>query len=248
MNCHGLNCTNHSLIKAHIIPEGFGRFIRGEAANIKMTPERGREAKPQLGEYDPEILCETCDNVLGLDDEYALDVCRRFETEHRNLGQNVFDLPDTDCERFCKFVLSVVWRASISHRPSFTSVDLGPYEERARDVLFGASPLSGLHAFEVLLQRYRSAYMDTTKWYFYPVRQPFGELNAYGFGLAGFRIVAKLDNRPFAETFRPFILNRSGVFRGFFVRLEECSEFESMAKMVRSNTGRRAPFHRKSRS
>jgi hypothetical protein len=69
MICHGLNCTNQTLIKAHIIPEGFGRFIRGAAANTKMTPEKVREANPQPGEYDREILCATCDNVLGLNAE-----------------------------------------------------------------------------------------------------------------------------------------------------------------------------------
>ena len=244
MSCHGLNCTNRKLIKAHIIPAAFGRLIRGPDANVKMTPERVGEANPQLGEYDPDILCETCDRFLGLDDEYAFDICKRFETDHQKLDQGIFELSGVDCERFCKFVLSVLWRASISRRHNFTSIDLGPYEGRARDVLFGATPLSSLRAFEVIIQRYRSEHMDTTKWYFQPVRQPFGELNAYGFGLAGFRIVAKFDNRRFPEGYHPLVLNRSGVFRGLYVRLEDCSEFESMAMMVRNNAGRKAPFRR----
>jgi len=230
------------LIEAHIIPKGFGRLIRGEASNMKLTPDKVREANPQLGEYDPDILCETCDNILGLDDEYALDVWKRFEASHRNLGEDVFELAEVDCERFCKFILSILWRASISRRPSFTSVNLGPYEDLSRDILFGAKRLSDMPAFEVLVQRYLSTSMDPTKWYFHPVRQPFGDLDAYGFGLAGFRIVAKLDNRPFPEGFRPFVLNRSNVFRGFFVPLEQCSEFQSIAGIVRNNARRQAAF------
>ncbi|MGY3692200.1 hypothetical protein ACVIGA_002280 [Bradyrhizobium sp. USDA 3240] len=244
MSCHGLNCTSKELIKAHIIPAGFGRFIRGTDANVKMTPKRVGVATPQLGEFDPDILCETCDRFLGRDDEYALSICERFEADHRKLDQGIFELPGVDCERFCKFVLSVLWRASISRRRSFSAIDLGPYEDRARDVLFGPTPLSSLRAYEVIIQRYRSDHMDTTKWYFQPARQPFGELNAYGFGLAGFRIVAKLDNRPFHEGYRPLVLNRSGVFFGLYVRLEDCSEFESMAMMVRNNAGRKSPFRR----
>lgn len=244
MPCHGFNCTSEELIEAHIIPACFGRFIRGSNANVKMTPERVGVATPQLGEYDREILCGPCDKVLGLDDEYALGICERFEADHQKLDQGVFELPGVDCERFCKFVLSVLWRASISRRRSFASIDLGPYEDRARDVLFGATPLSSLRAFEVIVQRYRIEHMDTTKWYFQPVRQPFGELNAYGFGLAGFRIVAKLDNRPFPEGYRPLVLNRSGIFRGLYVKLEDCSEFGSMAMMVRKNAGRKDPFRR----
>lgn len=244
MPCHGLNCTSEELVKAHIIPAGFGRFIRGADANVKMTPERVGVATPQLGEYDSDILCGPCDRFLGLNDEYVLGVCQRFESDHRKLVQDIFELPGVDCERFCKFILSALWRASISRRPSFASIDLGPYEDRARNVLFGATPLSSLPAFEVIVQRYRSDHMDTTKWYFQPVRQPIGGLNAYGFGLAGFRIVAKLDNRLFPEDHRPFVLNRSGVFRGLYLRLEDCSEFQSMAMMVRNNGGRKNPFRR----
>jgi hypothetical protein len=246
MPCHGLNCTSEKLIKAHIIPACFGRFIRGADANVKMTPERVGVATPQLGEFDPAILCGPCDNILGRDDEYALGICERFEADHQKLTGGGFELPGVDCERFCKFVLSVLWRASISRRRAFASIDLGPYEDRARDVLFGAAPLTSLRAFEVMIQRYHSDHMDTTKWYFQPVRQPFGDLNAYGFGLAGFRIVAKLDNRLFPEDFRPHVLNRSGVFRGLYVRLEDCSEFGSMATMVRNNAGRKTPFCRSS--
>jgi hypothetical protein len=242
MICHGLNCRCETLIDAHIIPKAFGRFIRGQEANVKLTPERVSEANPQLGEYDPDILCATCDNVLGLDDEYAIEICKRFQTDHRRMAQDIFEMPHVDCERFCKFILSVLWRASISRRRSFTSVNLGPYENRAREVVFGAKPLSGIRAFEVLIQRYRSASIDTTGLYFHPVRRPFGQLNAYGFGLAGFRIVAKLDNRLFPEEFRPMVINRANVFRGSFKRFEDCSEFQSIAEIVRSNAGRKNAF------
>ena len=104
MPCHGLNCTSEQLIEAHIIPACFGRFIRGSDANVMMTPERVGVATPQLGEYDRDILCGPCDRILGLDDEYALGVCERFETDHRRLDQGIFELPGVDCERFCKFV------------------------------------------------------------------------------------------------------------------------------------------------
>ena len=245
MICHGPNCTSENLIDAHIIPKSFGRFIRGPDANVKLTPEKVSQANPQLGEYDPDILCASCDGILGLDDEYAVDVCRRFAAEHLDVGHGLFEFPGADGMRFSKFILSVLWRASISRRPSFASVDLGPYQDKARDVLFGTKPLSNLRAFEVLVQRYRSDGIDATKLYFHPVREPFGGLNAYGFGLAGFRIVAKLDNRPLPQGYGPVVINRSGVFRGMFVRLEDCSEFASIADIVRKNERRPNRFRNK---
>jgi hypothetical protein len=45
-------------------------------------------------------------------------------------------------------------------RRNFAPIDLGPYEDQARNVLFGATPLSSLRAFEVIIHRYRSDHMD----------------------------------------------------------------------------------------
>jgi hypothetical protein len=242
MICHGPNCRSEQLIEAHIIPQGFARFIRGPDANVKLTPERVSEAKPQLGEYDPDILCADCDRKLGLDDEYGLEVCRRYDAEHILVGDKVFEMKNVDCERFSKFVLSVLWRASISKRKSFAAVDLGPYEDVARDVLFGARKLENMRAFEVILQRYQSVHLDPSKIYFHPSRCPFGDLNAYGFGLAGFRIMAKLDNRSFRQDWWPMVINRSNVFRGTFAVFEECSEFQSIVSIVHANERRENRF------
>jgi hypothetical protein len=135
MICRGLNCNSGNLIEAHIIPQAFGRLIRGPDANVKVTSAKVRQANPQLGEYDANILCEKCDNWLGKNDEYAVDVCRSFNAGQFLRDGDVFGMESVDCERFSKFVLSVLWRASISLRPSFAPVKLGPYEDVVRDIL-----------------------------------------------------------------------------------------------------------------
>lgn len=156
MNCHGLGCQSTDLIKAHIIPAGFGRLIRpSNGKNIKIAGNRVREANPQLGEFDPSILCERCDNVLGLDDEYALDVTKRIKP-FRAVNEELFVDTTVDCNRFSKFALSVIWRASISKREAFSEVSLGPYENLARDVLFGSRPLSDFRQFELVVSRFSS--------------------------------------------------------------------------------------------
>jgi hypothetical protein len=116
MTCHGLNCTNTKLIRAHIIPAGFGRLINiSQKPLLKFVADRVGEAIPQL-EYDPNILCEDCDNILGKTDEYALDVAKKFKAQKANAEGNLFEIEKVDCDRFTKFVLSVIWRASISDR------------------------------------------------------------------------------------------------------------------------------------
>jgi hypothetical protein len=118
---------------------------------------------------------------------------------------------------------------------------LGPYEPVARDIIFGLKPLSSLWAFEVMIQRYRSKDLNRPdRFYTVPVPLKFGEYDAYGFALNGFRIMAKLDDRPFPDTFKPFVLNGNTCFRGIFVDLEKTTEFEAMNRMAVASIKRQA--------
>ena len=101
-----------------------------------------------------------CDNKLGVFDEYALHVCRSFKKTHKRVG-DIFEMRDVDGDMLAKFVLAVLWRASISRRRNFSGIALGPYQSKARDVLFGATPLNSLHAFQLLAERYVSNRVKT---------------------------------------------------------------------------------------
>ena len=224
--CIGLNCSSTDLIDAHIIPRGFARLIRGPGPNMTISIQQAREAKPQLGEFDPDILCAACDHKLGYFDDYAIDVCKQFDRKHNRLPNDMFEFDNFDGDRFTKFILAVLWRASISKRSTFNEVSLGPYENKARDVLFGTKPLQNLKSFEVLVQRYTSVHLDMQGIYSIPTRAPFMNLNAYGFMLSGFRILAKFDRRPLNVGYVPFITNSALKLRGFFIEFEQTPEFE----------------------
>lgn len=240
--CRGPNCSNTKFCEAHIIPKGFGRLIRkDEGPNIKLEPHRIGEANPQLGDYDPSILCADCDNILGKNDDYAIDVCKRFAEANSN-EHHLFEFAEIDCERFSIFVLSILWRASISKRPTFSDVALGAYEDIARDVIFGIRPLTDLPAFELIVSKFRSRYLDPSGINYYPVRWKFKGLNTYGMCLAGFRILAKLDNRRLASEWTPLIINRTMIFRGAFLEFEECNEFAGLAEIIRNNERSARPF------
>jgi hypothetical protein len=158
-----------------------------DAHNMHVTLSAANYAKPQLGEYDNQILCGSCDNQLGAFDNYALQICKAFKSDYKTMPHGTFELESVDGDKLAKFVLAVLWRASISSRPDYAAVSLGPYEDRARDVLFGAQPLGGFKQFQVMVQRYMSNHFDTERFYSLPVRAPFGNFNSYGFSLAGCR-------------------------------------------------------------
>jgi hypothetical protein len=147
--------------------------------------------------------------------------------------REVFEIRTVDCQRFARFILSVLWRASISKRRPFANVNLGPYENVARDIIFSPKSLSELRAFEVFVARFKSDHLDPSGLNYYPFRTKFDGINLYQLGLAGFRIVAKFDNRAFPPAFAPFIINRSNVFRGPFLTLEQSSEFQWLTDIVK---------------
>jgi hypothetical protein len=232
MTCHGFGCNRADLIDAHIIPKGFGRFVRGDEHNVAVSLANADYAKPQLGQYDDQILCSACDNQLGVFDNYALQICKAFSKNHRVIHDGVFELPNVDGDKFAKFVLAILWRGSISSRPDYTDVSLGPYEDVARDVLFGALPLDCFKEYRVMVQRYTSKHFDVEGFYSLPVRGLIGGLTAYSFSLAGFRVTAKLDAMPWAAQWESFIMNGKDALRGFFVEIEATPEFDRIASMV----------------
>jgi hypothetical protein len=232
--CRAPGCTSSDLIEAHIIPKSFGRLIRSPVgANVTLTMDRASQKSP-LGVFDSGILCAICDGYINSHyDRPAFDFFKQFRLRlgDVNMRRTRFTRRGVNCDMLCGFFLSVLWRASISTRPE-CSLTLNPYEDEARDVLFGRKPLSSFSAFEVMVQRYRSDTVPTDQLYALPEIAPFGELNAYGLSLAGYRITAKVDLRPPPPFCSPYILNGKNVLRGFFVDFEDTPEFRRAIEMT----------------
>jgi hypothetical protein len=230
MACRGLNCTNTKLINAHIIPKGFARLIRGgEEPLLRVAADGVGQAFPVLGEYDPNILCADCDGALGKNDDYAVRVCRTFKAKDGDF----FEVESIDAERFSKFVLSLLWRASISIRGRFFGVvTFGPYEVIAREVIFNRRPIADIPAFKLIVSKLRSEKHDVDRIITDPIRFKFEGLNSYRFFLAGFRFLAVLDGQELEPHFDALIINRTEVFRGVFLKFEELPEFQRLGEML----------------
>src|SRR3954462_2400541 len=115
--CRGRGCTSTNLIKAHIIPQSSGRLIQdGSGANFKMTSEYITQKYP-LGIFDTSILCERCDGFLNTRyDNPAYEFLSGFSFEPGETDKQltVFAKTTPECNLLCGFILSVLWRASIS--------------------------------------------------------------------------------------------------------------------------------------
>jgi hypothetical protein len=229
--CRGNDCSSTKLIGAHIIPRGFAKLIRSDP-KTELLQVQGHEvdkAFPQLGETDNDILCAECDGKLGKHDAYAVDVCRFFKPDKSAAS---FEDPKIDAERFSKFILSLLWRASISKRGRYCGVvTFGPYERPAREIIFGARSISEMKAFKLLVSKLRSPVHDVNRIITDPVRFKFDGLNGYVFFLSGFRIHALLDGQKLATHFDALLINRTKVFRGTYLEFEDLPEFEWLSSV-----------------
>ena len=105
----------------------FARYLgEGGGPNVLMSMSRVRQAKPQLGEYDSQILCASCDGKLGVFDGYAVEVFRSFQSEHRVVAAGTeYEFAPFDGDKFAKALLAILWRGSITKSESFRLIDLG---------------------------------------------------------------------------------------------------------------------------
>ncbi len=126
-----------------------------------LSVGKGWVEYPSDGEYEGGILCHECDNKkIGneLEDYGAKAI-------YAPLGQNE-ESPEwcnftngsfcythgrrLDYKRFKLMLLSILWRASISKRPFFSQISLGPYEEHIRQMIINQDP-GGAFDYPVLI-------------------------------------------------------------------------------------------------
>ena len=122
-------------------------MLGGEKAKMKYVP---------TGEYEGGLLCADCDNnVLGGYESYASKTIYAKKDIIPALApicENWVDPEDAtvkwshcrniDYKKFKLFLLSILWKSSISSRPFFEEINLGVHEEEIRTMLLRGEPKS----------------------------------------------------------------------------------------------------------
>jgi len=229
--CRGYRCTSTDLIDAHIVPRGFARAVMGIYTSNRLISINNVRSTHH-GVFDRGILCSGCDGKLGDLDNYALTVCRRFRRERIIRDDGLFELTSVDGDLFATFILSVLWRASVSTRIEVSKVSLGSYEARAGEIIFGAKLLASLPDYQLLVGRYlRTGKFNPAGHFTYPARMTRG-LNGWYFALNGFRILAKLDAAALPAEIGPAIVNGNDRLIGSFMNYESTTEGQSVRGMA----------------
>ncbi len=198
------------LVRAHIIPNCFCLKAKGNSKQLWEAKQNDDRAVQywQNGVWDDSILCSNCDNGFSQWDAYG------FEILGTPPGNN--DLPRNDSEWKCfilrnidyvlmkLFILSVLWRASVSSRPFFAKVRLGPHESTIADMLRDRNPGS-YDEYSVVLGRLVCQQVPNAMFAPCPRRSPEG-VNFNLLFLPSLRIMVKTDRRPLPYPLEPIVL------------------------------------------
>lgn len=200
MICKGCG-NNRDLIKAHIIPRSFYMNLRGAAKYLNIVPSAisKRIIKSNIGDYDTGILCSECDQYLGSYDDYGkrvlIDGHHHFERIERRGLLVGWTIKDCDASRLEKFILAILWRASISSRTFFRKVNLGPYENILKDHLWSST--AHHESFSCALAKFTESKVarGAEKTMLDPHPFKFEDRNYYRLYLGGYVVWVRVDSR-----------------------------------------------------
>jgi len=141
--------------KSHIIPEFMYEELFDEHHKMYKFSFKDKRivARPPTGEYDKNILCFNCDRKKigdGLEDYakklYSGGLPRSKTLEIKNYknqyGSVFTQISKLDYTKYKLFLLSILWRASVSKREYFKSVSLGKYEDEVRGMIMDENPMT----------------------------------------------------------------------------------------------------------
>ena len=137
--CNG----NKKLIKAHIIPRSFTLQTKGDSKQLLEARRHDKMAVHfnQNGFWDDSILCGDCDNGFSVWDEYGFNVLGSPpDITALSKDQTAFILRGIDYKLLKLFILSLLWRASVTTHPFFVKIRLGVRENAIAQMLRNQNP------------------------------------------------------------------------------------------------------------
>lgn len=115
-----------------------------------LDEENSRINRIPKGEYEGGLLCSNCETIISKYESYV----RKFflggnfaknkkpvYKHFKNIkGQEFTQISNVDYTNFKLFILSLIWRASISSRPLFKEISLPNYNDKLREMLYECNP------------------------------------------------------------------------------------------------------------
>ena len=140
-----------NLRRSHIIPEFIYKPLYSSEHHKMIEIKEGLPGLLQKG-YREELLCQDCENHLNVNFEHpSVEIWKTLTSQKASKTITVREVRDNqqnralvfngiDYSTFKLFLLSIIWRVSISRHSYFQKVNLGPHEEKIRQMLLSINP------------------------------------------------------------------------------------------------------------
>lgn len=198
--------------KSHIISGFMYREIFDEKNRLAEWKGVGRPTKiVQSGTYEGGILCKDCDNkIIGQYETYAKSVL--YDGKHSIKTKNCpgfMQIKGLNYKKFKLFLLSLLWRTSISSKAPFKEVDLGPYEEKLRRMILEGNP-GYKNSYPCIIVSYRNIRKIPYKMLIKPRKTRIDNIITYIFTIAGFFYFFKIIESESNEWILDKVIDRKG--------------------------------------
>jgi hypothetical protein len=184
------------------IDKAFGSVKPGDKAN-RLYSNKSKSKQIQSGIHVPDILCEDCEQKLGVFDNYAQTTLLREKKIQKNDKENLWKVPASDFNyrKFKLFVMSVLWRSQICEHSFFSAIKLtSDLEAELRDMIIKGNPDSE-NKFSVVFLRYPEIEANTFS--VYRENQP---CERYKFRLGHFTFMIKVGGNIYCDFFKKYML------------------------------------------
>lgn len=233
------------LIEAHIIPRWAYMYLY-PTDEVKRKPlvivHSKRDKISQIGLYDSQILCRDCDSFLGQYDKFGKEVLLDGAPESAtDKGEIAYTIKNVDTQRLRIFLLSVLWRCSISKREELKHINLGPYEQKILNLLSKLKADGKIEAeiedFPMIITKFGGGdfpeVVDKNIQMPMTIRFKDDGINCQVLYFPkGIKIYIKTDKRKFAEALAKFQLNGTEIVVPKMRNFQDSEEFEFMVKAV----------------
>ena len=225
------------LIKAHVIPEAFFRDLddgSGAPLLVSGTPGEFQKRAP-TGVYDRTILCADCESIFGAPDSYAAEIfLNKFDTYFQPVefaGELIALLsPTADQMRILHFLVTVLWRASVSTHKFYSRVKLGPYESLGLSAA-KAAPASVPCEFDAIFSFWKESRYDTiTAPLLDPTPERWDGVRGYRLYLGKCVAYIKVDQRPFPAGLKASSLREGDQLVLLGRSFERSKDFQAMRR------------------
>lgn len=204
--------SNKPNVKAHIMAEGLMKLIHGQPnydGNFIMVGDKFKKSvRRPTGSYDRNILCDKCDNKLGIYDDVAIRFCKRTDFKPHPSGV-ASTLSNVDQNKLKLFAMSYIWRVSITSLSEYDNVKLGEKHETKIVDMLRREDAGGVDDYSVVVSRFTLA--EERKTWGMHVLNP-GSTKLDGINLVDvylpnlYKWKVKVDRRPFNDTLRKMSL------------------------------------------